>query len=92
MLNLKSKPRNDQKLSAVACGSNSARDLVSFFRIPSEYDNHKQFNKLASERRKAWINRLKRADLTESKNKKWKNMFQAFYFRYDYTNRVPTRV
>ncbi|KAJ8981200.1 hypothetical protein NQ317_014844 [Molorchus minor] len=53
----------------VACGSNSARDLVSFFRIPSEYDNHKQFNKLASERRKAWINRLKRADLTESKIK-----------------------
>ncbi|KAJ8977272.1 hypothetical protein NQ317_003974 [Molorchus minor] len=39
------------------------------FRIPSEYDNHKQFNKLASERRKAWINRLKRADLTESKIK-----------------------
>ncbi|KAJ8976371.1 hypothetical protein NQ317_003225 [Molorchus minor] len=55
--------------SYVACGSNSARDLVSFFRIPSEYDNHKQFNKLASERRKAWINRLKRADLTESKIK-----------------------
>ncbi|KAJ8981618.1 hypothetical protein NQ317_004379 [Molorchus minor] len=53
----------------VACGSNSARDLVSFFRIPSEYDNHKQFNKLAYERRKAWINRLKRADLTESKIK-----------------------
>ncbi|KAJ8939685.1 hypothetical protein NQ317_016526 [Molorchus minor] len=53
----------------VACGSNSTRDLVSFFRIPSEYDNHKQFNKLASERRKAWINRLKRADLTESKIK-----------------------
>ncbi|KAJ8971777.1 hypothetical protein NQ317_004341 [Molorchus minor] len=54
---------------SLACGSNSARDLVSFFRIPSEYDNHKQFNKLASERRKAWINRLKRADLTESKIK-----------------------
>ncbi|KAJ8980371.1 hypothetical protein NQ317_009365 [Molorchus minor] len=35
----------------VACGSNSARDLVSFFKIPSEYDNHKQFNKLASERK-----------------------------------------
>ncbi|KAJ8979090.1 hypothetical protein NQ317_004211 [Molorchus minor] len=36
--------------------SNSARDLVSFFRIPQNMITHKQFNKLASERRKAWIN------------------------------------
>ncbi|KAJ8973088.1 hypothetical protein NQ317_006479 [Molorchus minor] len=43
--------------------------VVACGKFPSEYDNHKQFNKLASERRKAWINRLKRADLTESKIK-----------------------
>ncbi|KAJ8968910.1 hypothetical protein NQ317_004602 [Molorchus minor] len=41
----------------VACGSNSARDSVSFFRIPSEYDNHKQFDKLESERQKAYMDK-----------------------------------
>lgn len=51
----------------VGCGSNGARDAVSFFRIPSVFNNHKQFTQLACDRRKAWINALKRGDLTKSK-------------------------
>ncbi|KAJ8911319.1 hypothetical protein NQ315_017015 [Exocentrus adspersus] len=51
------------------CRSNRLRDQLSFYRIPSVFDNNKHFNKLASERREAWITSLHRSDITDSKLK-----------------------
>lgn len=53
----------------VNCGSNGLRDNVGFYRIPSVYDNNKQKNSLAQERRAAWIKSLRREDLTDTKLK-----------------------
>ncbi|KAJ8910236.1 hypothetical protein NQ315_002560 [Exocentrus adspersus] len=55
----------------VNCGSRGERDPVKFFRIPAirSFVNKIQLNELSATRRRKWLNAIKRADLTEQKQK-----------------------
>lgn len=55
----------------VNCGSRGTRDLVNFYRLPSELSlKHKQIlNDLSKLRRQKWLEAIRRADLTETKLK-----------------------
>lgn len=53
----------------VNCGSRGDRDIVKFFKIPSElhFAHRVDLNELSKKRRQKWIQAIKREDLTETK-------------------------
>lgn len=56
-----------QFCAVVNCGNKSgAVEGVSFYRFPSEKDNSGKHCQLRSKRRKEWIKKLRRENLTES--------------------------
>lgn len=56
-----------QFCAVVNCGNKSGTSKnVAFYRFPSEKANNGRVCQLRVKRRQAWINQLKRVDLTES--------------------------
>ncbi|KAJ8931818.1 hypothetical protein NQ314_015214 [Rhamnusium bicolor] len=53
----------------LGCGSIALRDEVSFYRIPSIYNQRKQVDPLRVKRRQLWLQAIKRDDFTEAKFK-----------------------
>lgn len=51
--------------AVVGCNNTGGRDQVSFYRLPAEILNQgEKTQKISQERRRTWLSRISRADLT----------------------------